>query len=135
MGNINLFMEQAKKNYSSYWIGAIVLASVVTLALVSYDLLFSKPDHLQAKVIEKIYVPAYIVSGGTYSGMRRGNYGITTQKEEQWIAIVKTNEGDTLKVHCHISHYEKTEIGDVIKFNKYEGHLFHIQYFAHNEEE
>jgi hypothetical protein len=128
-------MEKEKKNYSGYWIGAIVLASVVTLVLVSYDLLFSKPDHLKAKVIEKIYVPAYTVSGGTYSGMRRGNYGVTTQKEEQWIAIVKTDEGDTLKVHCHISHYEKTEIGDEIKFNKYEGHLFHIHYFAHNEEE
>jgi hypothetical protein len=95
----------------------------------------SKPDHLLGKVIEKIYVPAYTVSGGTYSGIRRGNYGITTQKEEQWIAIVKTGEGDTLKVHCHISHYQNTKIGEAIKFNKYEGHLFHIQYFAHNEEE
>ena len=123
------------KKVSSYLMGGLVLGCVVTLVLVSFDLLFSKPAHLEGTVAEKIYVPAYTVSGGTYSGIRKGNYGITTQKEEQWIAIVKTTEGDTLKVHCHISHFEKTKIGDAIKFNKYEGHLFHIQYFAHNEEE
>jgi hypothetical protein len=130
-------MESGKriKNLSGYLTGAAILVCVVVLGLFSYDLLFSKPGHVQGKVIEKIYVPPYTVSGGNYIGVRRGNYGVTTQKEEQWIAIVRTDEGDTLRVHCHVSHYEKTNIGDVIKFNKYEGHLFHISYFAHNEEE
>jgi hypothetical protein len=60
---------------------------------------------------------------------------ITTAAEEQWIAIVKTDTGDTLKVHCHASHYQDKNVGDMITFNRYDGHLFHIDYFAHNEEE
>jgi hypothetical protein len=127
--------EKSGKNYSS--IVGWVIASVVVVGflLLAYDLLFSKPDHLQGTVVEKIFVPSYSVSSGRYGSIRRGNYAINTVKEEQWIAVVKLDKGDTLAVHCHVSHYQNTNVGDAIKFNKYEGHLFHIQYFAHNEEE
>ena len=128
-------VEKSVKNYSS--IVGWVIASVVVVGflLFAYDLLFSKPEHLQGTVVEKIFVPSYSVSSGRYGSIRKGNYAINTVKEEQWIAVVKLDRGDTLAVHCHVSHYQSTNVGDAIKFNKYEGHLFHIQYFAHNEEE
>jgi hypothetical protein len=113
----------------------VALAVLAGILLFAYDLLFSKPGHLKGTVVEKIYVPSYSVSSGRYGSIRRGNYAINTVKEEQWIAVVKLDTGDTLTVHCHVSHYENTNVGDVISFNKYEGHLFHIKYFAHNEEE
>ncbi len=128
-------MIQSKSKISS-WVGGIIAFILVAIvSLFIYDLLFSKPDHLKGVIVEKIYVPAHTYSGGPYGGSRRGNYTITTAQEAQWIAIVKTEKGDTLKVHCHSSHYENTNVGAIIHFKKYEGHLFHVDYFAHNEEE
>ena len=130
-----MFLKKHLKMSSGLIGGIITVVGVVGLILLSYDLLFSKPDHKKGVIIEKVFVPAHIVSGGPYGGMRRGNYTITTATEEQWIAIVKTETGDTLNVHCHSSHYETTKVGDTIHFERYEGKLFHIQYFAHNEED
>lgn len=113
-------------------------AILVTLAvvLVLYDLLFSKPDHLEGIIIEKIFIPARTSTGDTpYGGMRRGNYIITAQQQEQWIAIVKMSKGDTLRVHCPAKYYEIKNVGDLLHFKKYEGKLFHISYFVHNEVE
>ncbi|MCE2995149.1 MAG: hypothetical protein ACK5RG_15630 [Cyclobacteriaceae bacterium] len=128
-------MIQEKSKLSSWIGGTIAFVLVVVAGLFLYDLFFSKPEHLKGVIIEKIFVPAHTYSGGPYGGNRRGNYTITTAQEEQWIAIVKTESGDTLKVHCHSSHYENTEVGSAIYFKKYEGHMFHVEYFAHNEEE
>jgi hypothetical protein len=101
-----------------------------------YDLLFSKPDHLQGTLVEKIFVPSRMASSATpYAGALRSNYFITAQREEQWIAIVKMDTGDTLIVHCKSDHYKSKNLGDPILFKKYEGSHFHIKYFAHNEEE
>lgn len=87
-------------------------------------------------IIEKIFVPSRSVSEATpYGGVRRSNYFITAQKEEQWIAIVKMASSDTLSVHCRSKHYQTKYVGDIIHFKKYEGKHFHIKYFAHNEEE
>ena len=108
---------------------------IAALGFIAFDFLTTKPVHQQGKVIEKIFVPAHVVSGNQYSGMRGSSYKVTTATEEQWIAIVKTNSGDTVKVHYHSSHYQNTNVGDLIRFNKYDGHLFHIDYLAHNEEE
>ena len=120
----------------AYIPGGILIVVIAGLVFFAYDLLFSKPDHLQGTIIEKIFVPARIVSGDTpYGGARRSNYFITTQKEEQWIAIVKMERGDTLQVHCMPKHYHTKNVGDVIHFKKYEGKHFHIKYLAHNEEE
>jgi hypothetical protein len=127
-------MEMFKKK-SDYLAAVLIFAVVGVLVAVVIDSLFSPPVHLQGKIVEKIFVPAHIVTGGPYGGNRRGNYMITTAAEEQWIAIVTTDSGDTLKVHCHASHYEDKNVGDMITFNRYDGHLFHIDYFAHNEEE
>lgn len=120
----------------SYIPGGILIAVIVGLVFFAYDLLFSKPTHLQGRIIEKIFVPARTVSEATpYGGARRSNYFITIQKEEQWIAIVKMENGDTLSIHCMRKHYHTKNVGDVIHFKKYEGEHFHIKYFAHNEEE
>ena len=117
-------------------VGYIIIVFLVgILGLFLYDLLFSAPDHRTGVVIEKIFVPASSVTGSGAGGMKRGNYSVTSQKEEQWIAIVKMEDGDTLKVHCHPGHYKAKNVGDIIHFKKYEGKLLHIEYFAHNEEE
>jgi hypothetical protein len=119
-------------------VGYIIIAFLVgILGLFLYDLLFSAPDHRTGVVIEKIFVPARSVTGAApgMGGMRRGGYSITSQKEEQWIAVVRMENGDTLKVHCHPGQYKAKNVGDVIHFKKYEGKLLHIEYFAHNEEE
>ena len=117
-------------------VGYIIIVFLVgLLGLFLYDLLFSAPDHIKGVVIEKIFVPARAVTGAAPGGMRRSGYSITSQKEEQWIAVVRMENGDTLKVHCHPGHYKAKNVGDVIHFKKYEGKLLHIEYFAHNEEE
>ena len=100
------------------------------------DVLFSEPDHLEGTVIEKFFVPSLANSTSTpYANARRSNYFLTAQKDEQWVAIVRMDAGDTLKVHCVPGHYKITNVGDKMHFKKYEGKHFHIQFFAHNEEE
>ncbi len=128
-------MNDEKSKVNSWLGGIVAFVLVLGVGVFLYDLMFSKPEHLKGVIIEKIFVPAHTYSGGPYGGNRRGNYTITTQQEEQWIAIVKTDKGDTLKVHCHSSHYESTDVGNTIYFKKYEGHLLHVDYFTHNEEE
>ena len=115
---------------------AILVIVIGVLSFFVYDLLFSKPEHLQGTIIEKIFVPARTVVGDTpYGGARRSNYFIQAQRVEQWIAIVQMETGDTLLVHCMAMHYKLKNVGDPIHFKKYEGEHFHIKYFAHNEEE
>ena len=104
-------------------------------AFVAYDLLFSKPDLQEGIILEKVFVPGTPSFGGTpYGGARRGNFFVTVHKDDQWIALVKTKDGKTVQVHCLSEHYQTKDIGDVILFKRYEGHLTHIEYFAHNEE-
>ena len=112
-----------------------ILVLTIVMVAVSYDLLFSKPDHLDGVILEKIFVPGKMVTGDTPYGSKRSRYFVTHQKEDQWVAIVKTIYGDTLKVHCPMDHYHSKEVGDVMHFKKYDGHLVHIDFFAHNEED
>ncbi|HRI79854.1 MAG TPA: hypothetical protein PLR06_10000 [Cyclobacteriaceae bacterium] len=51
------------------------------------------------------------------------------------IAIVRMETMDTVLVHCIPDHYKVKNVGDPIHFKKYQGKQFHIQCFAHNEEE
>lgn len=114
------------------------LVIVIVTGAVGYlvsDLLFSEPDHQQGVIIEKIFVPGRSVTGDTpYGGVKRSKYFVTHQKQDQWVAIVVV-DSDTIRVHCHPDHYKVKEVGEVIHFKKYDGHLVHIDYFAHNEEE
>ena len=114
----------------------IFLAMAAGVGYVVKDVLFSTPDHMEGVILEKIFVPKSSTSAATpYGGALRSNYFITSQKDEQWVAIVKMDNGDTVKVHCMPTHYETKNVGDMIHFKKYEGKHFHIQFFAHNEEE
>ena len=114
----------------------LIVIFVAGFSVFLNDILFTKPDHLQGIVIEKIFIPAQSVSGTTpYGGVKRSKYFVTSQKEEQWIAVVKMENGEIVKVHCHPGHYKAKSVGNAIHFKKYEGKLLHIEYFAHNEEE
>jgi co-chaperonin GroES (HSP10) len=116
-------------------LGVLVLVATAAASFFVYDLLFSKPGHDEGVIIEKIFIPGKLSSGQTpYGGVKRSKYFVTRQKEDQWIAVVVVSK-DTVKVHCHPDHYKVKEVGEKIHFKKYEGHLVHIDYFAHNEEE
>lgn len=115
---------------------SLIIVLISASVFVLYDLLFSKPTEQKGVIVEKIYVPAHNATGYTpYGGARRGNYFITSQQVEQWIAIIKTDTGDLVPVHCKIKHYNERNIGDTLIYKKYEGEHLHIKYFAHYEEE
>src|SRR6218665_1300518 len=107
----------------------------LVMGVFTYDLLFSEPDHQQGVIIEKIFVAGRLSTGDTPYASKRSRYFVTHQKEDQWVAIVRTEEGDTLKVHCNMDHYQTKEVGDVMHFKRYDGELVHVSYLAHNEEE
>jgi len=127
-----------KSNFST---ALKIIALVVIVAVpgaIAYDVLFSKPIIMQGVVVDKIHVPKESQSGQTitpYMKYKSYDYIVTSQKEEQWIAFVKTDEGQILKVNCHIHHYEQTQLGDTLRFKEYTGDIFHIDYFSHNEED
>ena len=109
---------------------------IVLLAVFFGSFVFTKPDHLQGTVIEKIHVPSKFRRSDTpYLGIKRGAYSVRVTTEDQWIAVVVTDQGDTLAVHCDPDHYGVKEVGDRIKFREYQGSLVHIEFFAHGEQE
>jgi hypothetical protein len=113
----------------------VLLVAITFISVIAFDLLFSKPELLQGVILEKIFVPGTPHTGDTpYAGTRRGNFFVTVHRDDQWIALIKTKSGEQLQVHCLLEHYESKNVGDVIQFKRYEGHLTHIEYFAHNEE-
>lgn len=117
-------------------IALIAIISIPTVMV--YDVLFSKPLILQGVVVDKIHVPEKSQSAQNitpYMKYKSHDYIVTSQKEAQWIAFVKTNEGKILKVNCHVHHFEQTNLGDTLQFKEYTGEIFHIDYFSHNEED
>jgi hypothetical protein len=106
------------------------------VAIIAGSFVFDPPDHMTGTVIEKIHIPSKVKYAETpYGGVKRSAYSIRVVAEEQWIAIVRTEQGDTLTVHCHPDHYGQKNVGDQVKFREYRGSLIHINYFAHGEEE
>jgi hypothetical protein len=113
----------------------VLIVAVIASTLIVYDLLFSKPEIQEGVILEKTFIPGtHATSATPYAGTRRGNFFVTVHKDDQWIALIKTKSGEQLQVHCLLEHYESKNVGDVIQFKRYEGHLTHIEYFAHNEE-
>lgn len=118
--------------------GLLTLTILICLivAVLAGSFVIDPPEHLSGTVIEKIYVPSNLRYADTpYGGTKRAAYSIRVVKEEQWIAVVRTDAGDTLTVHCHPDHYGQKEVGDRIKFREYQGSLIHISYLAHGEQE
>lgn len=122
---------------ASTWISVLLIVALTALAAVAlYDTLFSPPEHTQGIIVEKVFVAGHTKSGETpYGGVKRSRYFVTHQRDDQWVAFVKVATGDTLQVHCTSDHFEDKNVGDVLHFKKYEGHLLHIKFLAHNEEE
>ncbi len=115
--------------------GSILALSVVIILIIGYDTMFSKPDLQEGVILEKIFIEGTHETAATpYAGARRGNFFVTVHKDDQWIALVQTKNGEKLQVHCLLEHYQTKNVGDVITFKRYEGKMTHIQYFAHNEE-
>jgi len=117
-------------------VALIVILSIPTLIV--YDVLFSKPLIMQGVVVDKVHFDQESQSAQNitpYMKYKSYDYIITAQKEEQWIAFVKTDDGKILKVNCHVHHYEQTQLGDTLQFKEYTGDIFHIDYFSHNEED
>jgi hypothetical protein len=115
-----------------------LIVIVGTLAAVVYDVLFSKPLVMTGVIIDKVHMASKEESGQNimpYMRYKSYDYVVTAQTEEQWIAFVKTPAGEILKVHCHVHHYEQTQVGDTLRFKEYTGEIFHIDYFTHNEED
>lgn len=120
-------------------IKVIIVIIILGIPLaITYDVLFSKPLIIEGIIVDKVHMPEKGQSGQNilpYMKYKSYDYIITAQKEEQWIAFVKTQDGQILKVNCHIHHYEQTQIGDKLRFKEYTGEIFHIDYFSHNEED
>lgn len=115
-----------------------LIAIVGILAAVVYDVLFSKPLIMTGVIVDKVHMASKDESGQSimpYTRYKSYDYIVTAQTEEQWIAFVKTSDGEILKVNCHIHHYEQTQVGDTLRFKEYTGEIFHIDYFSHNEED
>ena len=115
------------------YLGFILLAGGV-MVFIGWDILFSAPTIQEGKIIELHYVPPKAIASATpILGRKVGNQLIVTAKEEQWVAVVRNGEED-YPVHCTAEHYQTLKVGDVLRYKKYEGEVFHIRYFAHYED-
>ncbi|HRG78142.1 MAG TPA: hypothetical protein PL167_00965 [Cyclobacteriaceae bacterium] len=126
------------KNIKNGIIFITLVATLVVAGIIAYDILFSKPLIMEGIIVDKIYIPSKTAAGPhvlPYGKYKSYDYTITSEKHEQWIAFVKTADGNVLKVNCHSDHYEIKQIGDTLHFKEYTGELMHIDYFSHNEED
>ncbi len=115
-----------------------IIAALGMIGFVAYDVLFSKPLILKGVIVEKIFVPSKNATGPhvlPYGKYRSYDYTVTTEKHEQWIAFVKVDDGNVLKVNCHSNHYDIKQVGDTLHFKEYTGEMLGIDYFSHNEED
>jgi hypothetical protein len=60
---------------------------------------------------------------------------VTSEKHEQWIAFVKTEQGSDIKSELPQSSLRTKHVGDTLHFKEYIGEIFGIDYFSHNEED
>ena len=117
-------------------VGFLIIILMTVLALI-YDQLFSKPVVHQGIILEKIEVPRNSAGPHVvpYSGSKSFKYIITSEKYHQWIALVRADDGDTLKVHCSSDHFLAKGVGDTILFKEYKGSLLKVDYLSHSEED
>jgi len=123
---------------SNYIFFTVSMALALAAGLVFYDVLFSKPLILSGIIVDKIFVPSRYVVGPNVLNYRRYktyDHVVTAQDDHQWIAFVKMEDDQILKVNCHTDHYEKKQVGDILHFKEYVGELMHIDYFSHYEED
>ena len=87
----------------SYFTGLVLMAIFFGMTFFTYDVLFSPPSIHKGVVIEKIFVPGKNVAGPnmvTGSRYRTYKYNIYAKKNHQWVAFVKDETGQVLKVNC-----------------------------------
>ena len=117
----------------------LLIAVLGFVFVILFDQLFSKPTIHQGVIIEKIEVPRKGTVAGPhitpYGGKKTYNYIITAEKYHQWIALVKSDDNEILKVHCSSDHYYGKEVGDTILFKEYKGDLLKVDYLIHSEED
>jgi hypothetical protein len=122
----------------SFFTGLFLMAAFFITVYFIYDALFSKPTIHKGIIVEKIFVPGKSVAGpNTMAGTRYRSfkYVISAKSNHQWIALVKDEEGQLLKVNCKSDHYEKKNVGDTLLFKEYRGEVFKVEYFSHNDED
>jgi hypothetical protein len=114
-------------------IGSVLLIGAF-MFFIGWDVLFSPPTLQEGTVTELFYIPPKAVTTYTpMNGRRIGNHPVITAKQEQWVAVVR-NDNQDYQVHCTAEHYQELKVGDLIRYKKYEGEIFHIRYFAHYED-
>jgi hypothetical protein len=122
----------------SYFMGLILMALFVVMVFFIYDVLFSPPTIHKGIIVEKIFVPGKNVAGPnivTGSRYRTYKYNIAAKADHQWVAFVKDETGELLKVNCNSDHYKKKSVGDTLLFKEFRGNIFKTEYFSHNEED
>lgn len=119
--------------------GILFFLALIAVVVFAYDLLFSKPSIHKGIIVEKFFVPSKNVASPNalnYANRYKTyKYNISVKNEHQWIALVKSDDGDTLKVNCKSGHYETKDVGDTLLFKEYRGNIFKVEYFSHNDED
>ncbi len=118
--------------------GGALLVFLAIFCVFSYDLFFAPGKIHQGIVLNKVFIPPHTASGHNVTSYGRNKsykYIVQAQKFHQWVAIVKADDGDTLKVHCNSSHFAATNVGDTLLFKEYSGDVFGVDFLAHSEED
>jgi hypothetical protein len=115
--------------------GVVIFGLAGLLVWISWDILFSPPTTQEGTITELLFIEGKNLATYTpYQGRKVGDHAIVVAKDEQYIAVVKGDDGQDFQVHCTEEHYKQLKVGDRLKYKKYEGQTFHIRYFAHYED-
>jgi hypothetical protein len=130
-------MTSSKKRTSVISVSVFVI--VLVIAFTSFYGFIHPPSEIhEGVVLEKIYLPSRFIAGPNvlyFHHPKTKDYAITSQTHSQWLALVKSDDGELLKVHCDSVHYVQKDVGEVIHFRKYTGEILGIEYMSYSKEE
>lgn len=119
--------------------GMLMFLAFIGMIIFIYDLLFSAPTLHKGVIVEKIFIQSKNVASPNamnYTNKYKTyKYNISAKSSDQWVALVKSDEGDTIRVNCKSDHYNSASVGDTMLFKSYKGKIFKIEYFSHNDED
>ncbi|MEQ9415208.1 MAG: hypothetical protein RIF39_15340 [Cyclobacteriaceae bacterium] len=128
-------MGKAKpiQTHPASWVIIITLVGGVSWFV--SDLLFDKSEIHEGIIVSMEHIPGKMQTGQYHMGSKSRPQLVTSQARDRWIATVKMDDGNLVKVNCKVHHFENKEVGGVLRFKSFEGGSLGVQYFAHNEEE
>ncbi len=107
-----------------HYIAAIVLIIIAGFSFLITDMVKSEPQYDEGIIVDLAFSKGHTsTTSGVAFNSKGGASPVvgTTSTPDEWIAMVKMNDGEVVKVECKAKHYYGHKVGDNLKFARFYG--------------